>query len=81
MTQKTRYAPPRAGAMLESLRGLGYSPAAALADVIDNSISAGANHIAVKMSWDDGASRISILDNGLGTVSYTHLTLPTIYSV
>ena len=66
MTQKTRYAPPRAGAMLESLRGLGYSPAAALADVIDNSISAGANHIAVKMSWDDGASRISILDNGLG---------------
>ena len=40
MSQNTRSAPPRAGAMLESLRGLGYSTATALADIIDNSISA-----------------------------------------
>ena len=36
MTAKTRKAPPRAMAMLESLRGLGYSTAAALADIVDN---------------------------------------------
>ena len=34
MKPKTRSAPPRAMAMLESLRGLGYSTGAALADII-----------------------------------------------
>ena len=48
MTQKTRSAPPRAAAMLESLRGLGYSTAAALADIIDNSISAGAAEVKIE---------------------------------
>lgn len=66
MTEKTRDAPPRAGAMLESLRGLGYSTAAALADVIDNSISAGASNISVNLAWSGQASRISILDDGRG---------------
>lgn len=66
MMQKTRDAPPRAGAMLESLRGLGYSTAAALADVIDNSISAEAANIAVNLTWSGTASRISILDDGRG---------------
>ena len=47
MKEKTRHAPPRAIAMLESLRGLGYSTAAALADIIDNSISAGASEVKV----------------------------------
>ncbi len=32
-----RNAPPHAGSMLESLRGLGYAPPTALADLIDNS--------------------------------------------
>lgn len=66
MTQKTRNAPPRAEAMLESLRGLGYSTAAALADVIDNSISAEAANIAVNLTWSGPSSRISILDDGRG---------------
>lgn len=66
MNQKTRNAPPRAGAMLESLRGLGYSTAAALADVIDNSISAEASNIAVNLTWSGASSRISILDDGRG---------------
>lgn len=52
--------------MLEALRGLGYSTAAALADVIDNGISAGASVIHVKFDWDGEKSRISILDNGRG---------------
>jgi hypothetical protein len=66
MTHKTRNAPPRAAAMLESLRGLGYSTAAALADIVDNSISAGATEARIEFVWDGSKSRISILDDGRG---------------
>jgi hypothetical protein len=66
MTQKTRNAPPRATAMLESLRGLGYSTPAALADIVDNSISAGATEAHIEFVWDGANSRISILDDGRG---------------
>ena len=66
MTQRTRKAPPRAMAMLESLRGLGYSTAGALADIVDNSISAGASEIRINFQWDGPNSRILILDNGHG---------------
>lgn len=66
MTQKTRNAPPRAAAMLESLRGLGYSTAAALADIVDNSISADATETRIEFVWDGANSRISILDDGRG---------------
>jgi len=52
--------------MLESLRGLGYSTAAALADIVDNSISAGATEVRIDFSWDGQNSRISVLDNGRG---------------
>lgn len=52
--------------MLESLRGLGYSTAAALADIADNSISAGATEIRIDFSWAGQNSRISVLDNGRG---------------
>ena len=47
MKIKTRNAPSRATAMLEVLRGLGYSTAAALADIVDNGISAGASEIRI----------------------------------
>lgn len=52
--------------MLESLRGLGYSTGAALADIIDNSISAGADRVRLDFVWDGIRSRITILDNGFG---------------
>ncbi len=52
--------------MLEALRGLGYTTAAALADVIDNGISAGASSIHVRFDWAGVHSRISISDNGRG---------------
>jgi len=66
MTQRARFAPPRARAMLEALRGLGYSTAAALADVIDNSVSAGASDVYVRFDWNEESSRVSILDDGRG---------------
>ena len=52
--------------MLESLRGLGYSTAAALADIIDNSISAGATTVDIQFNWKGNSSNIYILDNGSG---------------
>lgn len=62
----TREAPPRAGAMLEALRGLGYSTAGAIADVVDNSISAGAKNVDIRFDWNGADSRLSILDDGRG---------------
>ena len=52
MTQGTRNAPPHAGAMLESLRGLGYSVPAAIADIVDNSISAKSTEVRINFTWD-----------------------------
>ena len=63
---KSRYAPPRASAMIEALRGLGYSTATALADIVDNSVSAGARSVYIEFTWADGDSHVSILDDGKG---------------
>jgi hypothetical protein len=66
MTERFRHAPPKAAAMIEALRGLGYSTATALADIIDNSISAQAKHIDISFHWAAEYSRITILDDGIG---------------
>lgn len=66
MNSGVRYAPPKAGAMMEALRGLGYSTPAALADVVDNSISARASEVRLLFGWSGPDSRISILDDGRG---------------
>lgn len=66
MPVRSRNVPPNAGAMIESLRGLGYTPAGALADVIDNSIAAGSTEIALFFTWSGGNSQIAIVDNGHG---------------
>src|SRR5690606_22989340 len=63
---KSRNAPPQASAMIEALRGLGYNTATALADIIDNSISAEANNIDLFFNWDGQKSRVIIWDNGNG---------------
>ncbi|SEN73447.1 Histidine kinase-, DNA gyrase B-, and HSP90-like ATPase [Nitrosospira multiformis] len=63
---KSRHLPPKAGPMIESLRGLGYSTATALADVIDNSITAGACNVEVFFSWRETRSTIAVLDDGSG---------------
>lgn len=62
----TRHAPPHASTMIESLRGLGYSTASAIADILDNGISAGASEINIQFNWRDKQSSIYILDNGSG---------------
>ena len=66
MSRGRRHAPPKASAMVEALRGLGYSTSTAIADIIDNSISACASTVSVNFHWKGENSRISILDDGCG---------------
>ena len=62
----SRLAPPRASAMIEALRGLGYRTGTALADIVDNSISARARSVSIRFAWDGDASNVAILDDGVG---------------
>ena len=66
MGQNYELAPPPAQGMLESLRGVGYSPAAAIADIVDNSVSAGASNVWVRFSFDGPGTWITITDDGRG---------------
>ena len=63
---RSRPAPPRASAMIEALRGLGYWTGTALADIVDNSISAQAQSVSIRFGWDGDASNVAILDDGVG---------------
>lgn len=58
--------PPFAPVLMESTRAMGYSLEAAVADIIDNSIAAGATNVDVQFSPYDAVPFISILDNGSG---------------
>jgi hypothetical protein len=57
---------PDANILLTSLRSVGYKVETAIADIIDNSISAGASEIHVDFIWNDVESKICIWDNGKG---------------
>lgn len=57
---------PHADALIESLRAFGYTPASAVADLIDNSISAGARNVWLDFTWAGESSRISMRDDGSG---------------
>lgn len=54
--------------LLESMRSVGYSTEAAIADLIDNSITAGARHVTVDADVVDGKF-IAVLDDGSGMTS------------
>ncbi len=58
--------PPQPEALIESLRAFGYTPRAAIADLIDNSISAGAHVIQVQFTWDGSNSYVTVSDDGRG---------------
>ena len=57
--------PPAASDLLESMRALGYSFEAAVADLLDNSVSAQSSSIDIKFSPHDDPY-VAILDNGRG---------------
>lgn len=51
---------------MESMRAVGYSIETAIADIVDNSIAAGASTVAIRFSMDVESPYLSILDNGSG---------------
>jgi len=57
---------PRADAIAESLRNFGYSLPHAVADLVDNSLSAGATQVAATFWWDGPMSWIRVRDSGRG---------------
>jgi len=62
------FLPPVATDLLESMRALGYSFESAVADLLDNSISAQARNIDIRFSPFD-APYVAILDDGIGMSS------------
>lgn len=58
--------PPRAASLVESLRDIGYTFPAAVADVVDNSITAQATEIEILDNSDPDYPAIGIVDNGHG---------------
>jgi hypothetical protein len=69
---KTETAAPRAAMLIESMRDIGYSLGSAMADIIDNSITAGADTISLFADTALGTPSLGILDNGIG-MTYSQL--------
>ena len=65
-TVREREIAPRASILVESLRDIGYSLQTAVADVIDNSLAAGARQIDLLGDTHVDAPAIGILDDGTG---------------
>jgi hypothetical protein len=57
---------PSAARLTDSLRDIGYDFSSAIADLVDNSITAEATEVNVLIEFDGAASRVYISDNGLG---------------
>ena len=59
-------ATPHAGSLIQSLRDIGYSCETALADIIDNSITAGARNVDVLSDATADYPAVAVLDDGYG---------------
>lgn len=66
---KTVKAAPRAAALIEGMRDFGYSLETALADIIDNSITAEASNVEIHAELSGEEPAIAIQDDGTGMTS------------
>lgn len=67
MNKKRVQSLPDAVRVMEGLRHVSYTPETALADLIDNSIAAGATKVGVRINEKfDGSYQVIIADNGCG---------------
>lgn len=71
-------APPEPAGMVASLSSLGYSLPDALADLVDNSVSAGARTIDVEFTWNGADSWIAVVDDGDGMSEGALVTAMTV---
>lgn len=65
-SRKTADATPHAASLIQSLRDIGYSCETALADIIDNSITAGSRRIDIFSDAGSDDPALAILDDGSG---------------
>ena len=64
--QQYEIANPKPAALIESLRAVGYNLPTAIADIIDNSLTADARNVELHFHWAGADSRICIIDDGRG---------------
>ena len=57
---------PPSTTLVESIRNFGYDLNTAISDLIDNSISAGATVIQIRLEWNNGDPFVAITDDGHG---------------
>lgn len=57
---------PSPSVLMNSMRSIGYTFKTALADIVDNSISAGAKNIYINVPINDSELFVSVLDDGRG---------------
>ena len=60
---------PSAAALIQSNRAIGYSFEAAVADIIDNSISADAKFVDIRSGLNGDDTYLAIIDDGMGMTS------------
>lgn len=64
--RKSRSITPSAARLTESLRDIGYDFPSAVADIVDNSVMAGATHVDVSIEFAGEGSYVAISDDGEG---------------
>ncbi len=57
---------PSAAALIEALRAFGYTVSTSIADLLDNSVAAGAKRIWIDFNWDGPNTHVTVLDDGYG---------------
>jgi hypothetical protein len=57
---------PSAARLTESLRDIGYDFPSAVADLVDNSVTAGATRVDISVHYDGASSYVMIADDGCG---------------
>ena len=57
---------PDPAALIDSLRAFPYSASSAIADLIDNSIAAGARVVRIFTKWNNGNPTVEVVDDGKG---------------
>jgi Histidine kinase-, DNA gyrase B-, and HSP90-like ATPase len=75
---KYEIANPDPGGTIESFKSLGYTIEAAVADLVDNCITAQARNINVEFTWDGRNSWIAVTDDGVGMTESELVTAMTI---
>src|SRR5690349_16399310 len=66
MAPRTADVTPIAASLIEGLRDIGYSLETALADIIDNAVTAGAKRVEIMSETDVDDPSIAVLDDGVG---------------